>query len=229
MRRLFVGDIHGCADELAELLQVFGFVSSSTPTSHPDALFSVGDVMGKGPKPRQALEILKQCNARVVLGNHDAFCLAAASTPESERSNSQQLYLESLGVDGERAAWLQEIASWPLYIELPDIILVHAGLEPGVAELSQMRRKILFSIRTWDGKGDDLKSESNPPWFECVNPNKTVVFGHWAKRGLLDLPRFKGLDTGWVYGKNLTGWCPEEDRFYQVPAHRSYAAILEKD
>jgi bis(5'-nucleosyl)-tetraphosphatase (symmetrical) len=52
-----------------------------------------------------------------------------------------------------------------------------------------------------------------------------VAFGHWAKRGLIDLPRFKGLDTGCVYGRKLTGWCPEENRFYQVPARRAYAAI----
>ncbi len=221
-RRLFVGDVHGCADELADLLNRFGFVPGT------DSLFSTGDVMGKGPKPRQTLEILKQFHAGVVLGNHDAFCLAAA-TPEEERSESQRLYLVSLGNGEERRTWLEEIVSWPLYLEQPDIILVHAGLEPGVSRLSQMRRKILFSIRTWDGKGDDLKSESNPPWFECVSPGKTVVFGHWAKRGRVDLPRFKGLDTGCVYGKKLTGWCPEEDRFYEVPARKAYAALPDKD
>ena len=39
------------------------------------------------------------------------------------------------------------------------------------------------------------------------------------------LPRFKGLDTGCVYGGKLTGWCPEEDRFVQVDAHKAYAPI----
>jgi hypothetical protein len=98
-------------------------------------------------------------------------------------------------------------------------------LEPGVPHPAAMRKNILVNIRTWDGHGDDLKSEANPPWFECVATEKTVVFGHWAKRGLIDLPRFKGLDTGCVYGKLLTGWCPEENRFYQAPARRAYAPI----
>jgi bis(5'-nucleosyl)-tetraphosphatase (symmetrical) len=41
----------------------------------------------------------------------------------------------------------------------------------------------------------------------------------------VDLPRFKGLDTGCVYGGKLTGWCPEEDRFIQVDALKAYAPI----
>ena len=222
-RRLFIGDLHACADELAELLQTFKFTTDS------DVLYSVGDVVGKGPKPRETLTLLKQSGARIVLGNHDAFCLNAANTLQPDRTEFQNLYLTSLGEDKERAAWLAEMASWPLYIEEPDIILVHAGLEPGVPKLSEMRRKTLFTIRTWDGKGDDLKSESNPPWFDCVTPGKIVVFGHWAKRGLVDLPMFKGLDTGCVYGRKLTGWCPEENRFYHVPARKAYAAIPIKE
>ena len=35
---------------------------------------------------------------------------------------------------------------------------------------------------------------------------------------------FKGLDTGCVYGRMLTGWCPEEQRFYQVRARKEYAS-----
>ena len=218
-RRLFIGDLHGCADELSELLHSFSFAPRS------DSLYSVGDIMGKGPKPRQTLELLKQFEARIVLGNHDAFCLAAAALPEQERSESQNLYLASIGNRKEQKVWLTEMASWPLYIENHDIIMVHAGLEPSVSELAKMRPELLFTIRTWDGKGEDLKSESNPPWFEYVSTQKIVAFGHWAKRGLIDLPSFKGLDTGCVYGRKLTGWCPEENRFYQVPARKAYATI----
>ena len=223
MRRLFIGDLHGCADELADLLSHFGFVPGS------DEVFSVGDIVGKGPKIRETLELIQRFNINVVLGNHDASCLNAASTPEAERSESQTNALFALGAPEEREKWIAEITSWPLYLELPDIILVHAGLEPGVSRLSEMRRKILISIRTWDGKGEDLKTESNPPWFECVTPEKVVVFGHWAKKGLIDLPGFKGLDTGCVYGRKLTAWCPEENRFYQVAARRPYVSFNKVD
>jgi diadenosine tetraphosphatase ApaH/serine/threonine PP2A family protein phosphatase len=220
-RRLIVGDIHGCADELAELLFRFRFMPGY------DALYTVGDVVGKGPKTREALELLRQFGARSVLGNHEHHCLVAAATPVAKRTERHKQYLASLGPD--RKAWLDHIAAWPLYIEEPDLIIVHAGLDPAFPRLSEMRREITTTIRTWDGTGKYLnRPDQDPPWFECVDPGKTVIFGHWAVRGLVDLPRFKGLDTGCVYGRELTAWCPEEKKFHHVAARQEYAP-MQKD
>jgi hypothetical protein len=217
-RRLIVGDIHGCADELAELLFRFKFMPGH------DRLFTVGDVIGKGPKAREALELLKQFGALSVLGNHEQHLLDAAALPPARRTERHAFYLASLGRD--RAYWLDQIATWPLYIEEPDLLIVHAGLEPGVDHPSKMNRRLLTTIRTWDGKGENLNRQGeDPPWYECVKPGKTVVFGHWAERGLVDLPRFKGLDTGCVYGRELTAWCPEEKKFHHVTARKAYAPM----
>jgi hypothetical protein len=222
-RRLIVGDIHGCADELAELLFRFKFMPGH------DRLFTVGDVIGKGPKAREALELLKQFGALSVLGNHEQHLLDAAALPPARRTERHAFYLASLGRD--RDVWLAHIAAWPLYVEEPDLIIVHAGLEPGVARLADMKRKVVTRIRTWDGEGLNLDRQGiDPPWFECLAPNvpeKTVVFGHWAQRGLIDLPGFKGLDTGCVYGRELTAWCPEEKRFHHVAARHAYAPMAD--
>ena len=216
-RRLFVGDMHGCLAELNDLLEKFVFRQGL------DVLFSVGDIVGKGPNVLGTLHRLQELKAVVVCGNHDQFLLKAAQTPEAERTSKDIEYLDSL--QSEAAAWIPYIASWPAYVELSDIIMVHGGLEPGKLKLADMSERILIKIRTWDGKGDVLHSRNDPPWYECVKTNKTVVFGHWAERGLIDLPSFKGLDTGCVYGGKLTGWCPEENRFLQVPARQAYTAI----
>lgn len=215
-RRLIVGDLHGCADELAELLYHFRFLPGK------DRLFSVGDVIGKGPKPGEALDILHRFDARIVRGNHEQHCLDAAALPPAKRTERHDNYLASLGK--ERDFWLERMAAWPLYVEEDDLIIVHAGLEPGVDHPSRMRPRILLNIRTWDGSGEKLNRQGeDPPWFECVSPDKIVVFGHWAERGLVDLPGFKGLDTGCVYGRELTAWCPEEARFHHVTARQAYA------
>ncbi len=216
-RRLFVGDLHGCLRELDLLLNEFRFRPGV------DTLFSVGDVIGKGPEVAGTLRRLRELNAGVVCGNHDQHVLTAWRMAPSERKLHHSEYLRSLGNDAEE--WLAYIASWPTFLEMDDVILVHAGLEPGQDDLTKMHRRILTRIRTWDGKGEALHTRNDPPWFECVHPVKTVVFGHWAERGLVDLSRFKGLDTGCVYGRLLTGWCPEENRFLQVKAEREYAPI----
>jgi diadenosine tetraphosphatase ApaH/serine/threonine PP2A family protein phosphatase len=216
-RRLFIGDLHGCLDELNDILALFGFRPGK------DRLFSAGDVVGKGPKVPETLARLRDLGAGIVRGNHDNYLLKAAATPESDRKDRQRDYLALLGPRPREL--IEFISVWPAYIELPDIILVHGGLEPGKKKLSEMSPRLLMEIRTWDGKGEELDRPGDPAWFECVDPEKTVVFGHWAKRGLIDLPKFKGLDTGCVYGGKLSGWCPEEDRFIQTPARRVYIPI----
>jgi diadenosine tetraphosphatase ApaH/serine/threonine PP2A family protein phosphatase len=216
-RRLFVGDLHGCREELDGLLEAFAFRAGT------DRLYPVGDVVGKGPDVEGTLRRLSELGAQPVLGNHDSYLLKAARTPEAERKEKQKEYLELLGP--RQQAWIEYISSWPAFREFRDIILVHAGLEPGKTNPAEMNPRILMEIRTWDGKGENLNRPEDPPWFACVRTDKIVVFGHWAKRGLVNLPRFKGLDTGCVYGGKLTGWCPEETRFYQVKAKRAYATI----
>ncbi len=62
------------------------------------------------------------------------------------------------------------------------------------------------------------------PWFEHWHPGPTVAFGHWAqldpRRAERDDLRF--LDTGCVYGRQLTGWLVEEDRTVSIPARHAY-------
>ena len=62
-----VGDIHGCYDELRQLLDQLSF----DPTS--DELWAVGDLINRGPKSLHVLEYLYGLgdHCRVVLGNHD--------------------------------------------------------------------------------------------------------------------------------------------------------------
>jgi bis(5'-nucleosyl)-tetraphosphatase (symmetrical) len=55
------------------------------------------------------------------------------------------------------------------------------------------------------------------PWDHWYDGTRTVVFGHWARRGLVSAPRMRGLDSGCVYGGPLTAWIAEEDRLVQAP------------
>lgn len=184
-----------------------------------DRLFSVGDVVGKGPDVSGLLRRMQELKVQTVRGNHEEIFLRAVKSGDTVTAKNRS----GLGKDWKQ--WAQVISSWPYFVEMPDIILVHAGLEPGKLKLTEMDPDILISIRTWDGKGENLNRPGDPPWYEIVKPQKTVVFGHWASKGVIDLPGFKGLDSGCVYGKALTGWCPEENRFYSVPAREEYSPI----
>ena len=131
-------------------------------------------------------------------------------TPKSNWTEKQKKRFKALSLD-EWVYIRDTVKNWPLWRDTPHALLVHAGLEPGKTRLEDMSPEVLLSIRYWNDK----------PWFEQVKWNKLVIFGHWAKMGFVNIPGFIGLDSGCVYGKALTAWCPEEDKFYSVPALRN--------
>ena len=203
MRHIFIGDIHGCSVELQELIDKIDLKEG-------DHLFSTGDVINKGPDSIACLEILAKYNAATVMGNHEAYFLKLWHT---QTNFSHPFFKQFQGKSNEV---LNTIQSWPLYRETDKFLLVHAGLEPGIQNLDNMSPKVLMNIRTWNCHKKCIGLPEDPPWHAFFNPKKPVIFGHWAVKGLQDLPFFKGLDTGCVYGGQLTAYCLEENRFYQV-------------
>jgi len=180
----------------------------------------VGDLLNKGPDSRGVLDWARERGALTIQGNHEWKFLHSIDKDPASRTPKERASLDAFGEDAERyAAWIR---TWPLWRTWSDVVVVHAGLEPGVARLEDMRRKVLLTIRTWDGAGEELDRPGDPAWYSVVRWPVPVVFGHWAAGGLVDLPMAKGLDTGCVYGGRLTAWSPDEGRFWQVPAHREW-------
>jgi len=180
-------------------------------------------MVNKGPNSAGVVDLAKSTGLRSVQGNHEAKLLKVASGNPALLDEKSRRLVQCVGPRLQELA--AEIRTWPLWLDLGNLLVVHAGLEPGVERLEDMSRKVLISIRTWDGIGERLEYPGDPPWFDCVRWPVPVVFGHWATLGLVDRPGFKGLDTGCVYGRSLTGWCPEEERFYQVRSRRQYVPM----
>lgn len=71
-----IGDVHGHTDELEKLLQELGYSKQNNLYSHPErTVLFVGDYIDRGPKIKEALEIVKQMtdNGSVIalMGNHE--------------------------------------------------------------------------------------------------------------------------------------------------------------
>lgn len=194
---LFVGDVQGCALELHDLLAVARF----DPSRHRLAL--CGDLVNRGPDSAGVLTLARRLDALVVLGNHEVSLLEGKKTP------SLNALREQLGDSLEH--WLRWLETLPLFVREDGFILAHAGIAPGKRP-EECTREELTEIRMVDGR----------PWFESWRGPETVIFGHWAQRGKVDLPLCKGLDTGCVYGGRLTGlWWPRLE-WVSVPARRRW-------
>ena len=146
----------------------------------------------------------------------------------------------------DREPLLNWLARLPLARIWSDVFLVHAGVSPAWSDpqatlsgLDPLRAdpKLDFAtrVRNCDSRGERPERDDPAPpapfrpWFEWPRAkplvNRTLVFGHWAMRGLVVAEKLRGLDSGCVWGGKLSAWIAEEDRISSVPARRAYAAF----
>jgi len=209
-RTIVVGDIHGCYDELQLLLTKADFGAD-------DRVIAVGDLTVKGPKSREILELFSQDNRfSSVVGNHD---LALVNYWKGESVNlkpSQMKTIKELVAGGKQL--LEYLTALPGYIELENHIVVHAGVRPNIPLPNQVIDD-LVELRTL---GPDRTDRDGKPWYQEYNGDKVVLFGHWPsplpRRG----PKAIGLDTGCVYGYQLTAYIVEDSEFVSVNALEPY-------
>ncbi len=218
-RRLIIGDIHGCYRELLKLLYQFSFNSSY------DQVYSVGDTLNKGPSSPKTLQILKHIDAKLVLGNHEALFLHILKKKPKDRNSKEKIFLDQF--HGTEQYWYEYLKDIPLWRDLGDLWIVHAGLQPGTTHPHQNHKEVLITIRSWNENNDSLNNWPNDaPWFEQGSWEKQIIFGHWASMGLVQNQDYICLDTGCVYGGYLSAWCPEENKLYQVQAEQEYCPII---
>lgn len=201
-RLVIVGDVHGCYDELVELLDKCGVQDGNSLTVF------VGDLVNKGPKNAAVVKLVRSLGAYCVRGNHDEVVL-----------REWQQYQEGLQMRKE-FNWLTELSKedldWmfglPYTISIPSrkTIVVHAGLVPNVP-IEQQDLDSLIHVRdvTYDTNnaawiGSKKSSPNSKPWASVWTGPDHVYFGHDAVRLFQDYDFATGLDTGCVYGGSLT-------------------------
>lgn len=209
-RTIIVGDIHGCYDELVALLDKAAFGKN-------DRVVSVGDLIVKGEKNREVLDLfIEDERFSAVLGNHDRALRRYWRGEEVSLKESQEKVRAELADDEARySAYLQSL---PLMIDLGSHLVVHAGVRPGV-ELAGQTVEDLTELRTL---GEDRTNREGVPWYEAYDGDKMVLFGHWPAPAPRRGPRAIGLDTGCVYGYQLTAYIIETGEFLNVEAERAY-------
>ena len=209
-RTIVVGDIHGCYDELTDLLEKVDFGAD-------DRLVSVGDLITKGPKSREVLELfMTDARCTTVIGNHDLALRRKWNGEDIELKPAQKEAHKEL--KGEKDAFASFLNRLPFTIDLDTHLVVHAGLRPNV-ELYSQTTGDLTRLRTL---GPDRESDEGTPWYHVYYGEKVVLFGHWPAPEPRRGKKAIGLDTGCVYGYNLTAYIIETDEFMTVKAKKAY-------
>lgn len=205
-RRIFVGDVHGCFDELMLLMNEVNFEPEK------DTLVSVGDLFRKGPLSGEVMDWARRNHVLCVRGNHEERLLKQRkkwTKGNFDPTENPDTPLMSRFSDAD-FEWLKAL---PYSIDFPQdrILVVHAGVMSGKImsehtpfELTEMR-----SVSE-SGEAEKICKDPSRQWAKLYNGEipglgeRRIVFGHDAARGLQLEKHATGLDTGCVYGKHLT-------------------------
>ena len=136
-----IGDVHGCAAMLAELLKKLGYSENKGSFSHPErkAVF-LGDIIDRGREIREALWIVRSMvdagHALCVMGNHefnalcfhteDENCGFLRSHNEKHTDQHKMTLAAFFRYNGEWDSHLEWFRSLPLFLDLKELRLVHA-------------------------------------------------------------------------------------------------------
>jgi predicted phosphodiesterase len=222
-RLIFVGDIHGCYDELTELL-------TRVAPAAGDVVVSVGDIVTKGPAAAKCLDLWRERGYLAVKGNNEIKVLDRAKPLLRffVRENADVLRRKDL---------LRYIESWPLVLDFPnaEVTAVHGGFLPQMeitAEEVEKARDLVSHLRWIRRRNGDWKpvprqkrKKDDVLWAEKWKGNRFVVYGHTPLREPKFDKRALGLDTGCVYGGSLTAGVLDAGvwKTVSVPAKRKYA------
>ncbi len=144
MKLDLVGDIHGHADKLEEILTLMGYVKKVGVYQHPEqrSLVFLGDYIDRGPKIRETLHLVKDMcdagHALAIMGNHEfnAICFHMKDTVNGGFYRKHSIveidqHIETLRqFRNYQEEWEEVFLPWfhrlPLYIDRPEFRAVHA-------------------------------------------------------------------------------------------------------
>jgi len=173
-----VGDIHGCRPTLERLL------NRLDPTTDELVVF-VGDLVRKGPDSAGVVDMVRQTpNFLTVRGNNEQKLIDGRKSIPS--------------LTDDDLSW---IASLPVAISWDDSLVVHGGVDHR-KPIAEHELSELLNMRSLVPDG----SYDRPYWFETRRDEPRIFFGHTVLSEPFETSTAVGLDTGCVYGGQLTAY-----------------------
>lgn len=239
-----VGDIHGCYDEILELLGELGYVPDAAGLyRHPEGrtLISVGDVMSRGPKSLDTMRFWKKhCEAgiaRMIDSNHGwkiARYLSGRNVTLSHGDENIAAELAQYAREaGEAAAneleeeLKQFLLSAPSHLVLcregvRRVVVAHAGIRDEY--IGKQSKRIQDFCRYGDTDGmDDKGAPVRKEWYTHHESGELIVWGHDPRPYPTVVKNTINIDQGAVFGGSLTAYRYPEQQFVSVKAYKDYA------
>ncbi|MGH9767079.1 MAG: polynucleotide kinase-phosphatase [Blastocatellia bacterium] len=235
-----IGDVHGCFDELRELLTRLGYQITVTEDANRTA-YSVrapegrkavflGDLVDRGPKIPETLKLVMSMvesgAALCVPGNHDVKLMRKLRGKNVKVTHGLAESLKQLEAEPEEfktrvADFVDKLVSHYV-LDGGNLVVAHAGMKEALQGRGsgKVRDFALFGETT--GETDEYGLPVRYNWPAEYRGRAMVVYGHTPVPDPEWLNRTINVDTGCVFGGKLSALRYPEKELISVPARRVY-------
>ncbi len=236
-----IGDIHGCADELGELLDRLGYTSrapvpgdaEATARAHPEGRKAVflGDLVDRGPDVpgvlRTAMAMVAAGSALAVPGNHDVKLVKKLRGRDVQISHGLAETLEQFGREpaafrSQAERFLDTLVSHYV-LDGGRLVVAHAGMRQELQGRSSAKVRDFALYGETTGETDEFGLPVRANWAAEYRGRATVVYGHTPVPEPEWFNNTINVDTGCVFGGRLTALRYPERELVSVHARRVYA------
>lgn len=207
-RRIIIGDVHGHYDGLMVLLEAIAPVQD-------DKVYFLGDLIDRGPKSSQVVDFVRKSPYKCIMGNHEQMMIQALSESEAGQGAWQGWFysggwetVESYRDTGimpyDDLEWMRSL---PLYLDLGDVWLVHAGVDPKLPikkqtshEFCWIRKEFHCIEKPYFSEKLIITGHTITFTFDDVEPGQLVHGEGWLD---IDTSAYHPR-SGWLTGLDIT-------------------------
>lgn len=235
-----IGDVHGCFDELLELLEKLGYSVTETNSANREfhvtaaesrQVIFLGDLVDRGPASPSvlglAMSMVAQNKALCVPGNHDVKFVKKLKGRDVKISHGLAETLEQIAdcSDEFRRRVIEFFDVLPSHRILDDgnLVVAHAGIKESMHGKDSPKIRAFALYGDVNGENDEYGLPIRKDWGKNYSGAATVVHGHTPVLEARKLNRTICIDTGCVFGGKLTAYRYPEDELVSVQARRQYS------
>lgn len=236
-----IGDVHGCADELVELLGLLGYdvrldgsgAERRAQVIAPPGrrLVFVGDLVDRGPRSPDALRIamavVEAGLGHCVPGNHDAKFLRWLQGRNVKPTHGLDLTIAQMSLEPQpfhdRVRAFIEGLPLHVWLEGGSLVVAHAGIQEDM--IGQTGGRVREFCLYGDNDGTDAHGlPIRYHWAAAYRGEASIIYGHTPLAEVDWVNNTLCIDTGCCFGGKLTALRWPEREVVSVAARETYAA-----
>jgi protein phosphatase len=231
-----IGDVHGCLDELLDLMAALGYQverqGAEFAVVPPEGrkLVFVGDLVDRGPATPDVLRLIMGMvaagQAICVPGNHDMKLMKALKGRDVQQTYGLAESLAQLATEPDEfrknvVQFLDELISHYVFDD-GSLVVAHAGLKESMQGRGSGKVRDFALYGETTGETDEFGLPVRYNWSADYRGKALVVYGHTPVPEPLWLNNTVNIDTGCVFGGRLTALRYPERETVTVPARATY-------